>query len=1024
MSEIYQGQKLRKEEKAFLLELEKINGQPIPSIGKIRDGIYGFIAKKGNIIGIKHFDKSSKTIPNSITNLSSLKHLSLRYLSLEKLPEFIYELENLEILDLSCCINLKFLPEGIKKLESLRELHLEGCVSLKSLPDDIGSLKSLQKIILRRCQSLDSLPSSIIKLSSLKELDIAGCEFNKSIPRELYSFAEVKYYSDSYHGLQMLKEEHDILVKLESQINEAIPRIKKINENSFGFVFSKGNIVGLSLNNKNINDISKIGELKLLSILVLNSCKSLKSLTQDISKLELLETLNLDHCDFILDISNLIGLRNLKLLNLEGIPISLEEIEKLKETLPELKLKTSKLHPSIIFNDFLKNKLSKKETAEFLIDLLDNYQKFEIISLKCIETLEKLDYGSEPVFLSLENFSISDNSSFVRAAAFKVLSKLFPIKCLKALNFAIQNEKSLLVLNTIFNVIENAEKEKLKFLKEDFLKILEKIYDVIREDALSLFNFELNYAMIKDGNWSTIYEHHARIIEMKIGSIKNNITISNSRVIDINISGMDLKRVPDGFKIVKQIKSLKYINEGVNKDEVEVLVLLEILSGLQFKKITAKFNGELSVYKINEKGNIIGIYIHPNIRFGNIRSYPHFELPEKICSLKHLEELHLWGCGITKIPDCIVNLSSIKILDLNLNKIREISESIIKLKNLEDIRIGLDESKTDFKKLPFSIQKYLTAIYNRRKVKINETEKDIIRYIRETRNNTKLNNADKLKLLFNNISNIVQDDKAILRFNSEGATITGIDPSRRLAFNLEMNNDIFNVFKCNLKRKKKKLRIPLNSLFFKEVNEFLEKYRNLVIEVESIDDLSDNLQIKIIDSTDKNIEEKIIRITHEDLFDINREEITYDNILEKEFSTEISLKPKILPNFFYRNDLRYGIIILESIPNEGLRIKINAIKCEFAKSGKNQCYWNCSDCDYEIRKRLDYKIGINDTITSRIDEMKIVRFSVHESFLQIISHLTLKLKISINRLIKFKFYLKNGMKMIYYIAPLVDAADL
>ena len=115
---------------------------------------------------------------------------------------------------------------------------------------------------------------------------------------------------------------------------------------------------------------------------------------------------------------------------------------------------------------------------------------------------------------------------------------------------------------------------------------------------------------------------------------------------------------------------------------------------------------------------------------------------------------------------------------------------------------------------------------------------------------------------------------------------------------------------------------------------------------------------------------------------------------------------------------------MESIPNEGLRIKINAIKCEFAKSGKNQCYWNCSDCDYEIRKRLDYKIGINDTITSRIDEMKIVRFSVHESFLQIISHLTLKLKISINRLIKFKFYLKNGMKMIYYIAPLVDAADL
>jgi len=121
MSEIYQGQKLRKEEKTFLLEKEKINGQPIPSIGQIRDGISGFIAKKGNIIGLKLFDKSSKTIPNSITNLSSLKYLSLRYLSLEKLPEFIYELKNLEILDLSCCVNLEFLPEGIKKLDFLRK---------------------------------------------------------------------------------------------------------------------------------------------------------------------------------------------------------------------------------------------------------------------------------------------------------------------------------------------------------------------------------------------------------------------------------------------------------------------------------------------------------------------------------------------------------------------------------------------------------------------------------------------------------------------------------------------------------------------------------------------------------------------------------------------------------------------------------------------------------------------------------------------------------------------------------------
>ncbi len=50
MNDIYQGQELRKEEKSFLLELEKINGQPIPSISQIQDGIYGFISMWARIL--------------------------------------------------------------------------------------------------------------------------------------------------------------------------------------------------------------------------------------------------------------------------------------------------------------------------------------------------------------------------------------------------------------------------------------------------------------------------------------------------------------------------------------------------------------------------------------------------------------------------------------------------------------------------------------------------------------------------------------------------------------------------------------------------------------------------------------------------------------------------------------------------------------------------------------------------------------------------------------------------------------
>ena len=73
-------------------------------------------------------------------------------------------------------------------------------------------------------------------------------------------------------------------------------------------------------------------------------------------------------------------------------------------------------------------------------------------------------------------------------------------------------------------------------------------------------------------------------------------------------------------------------------------------------KLSLSFMGDIDVchYDLDNKGNVIAIYIM--IWEGRRVSF----FPEEICSLKHLQELHLWGDKIEAIPESIVKLKSLK----------------------------------------------------------------------------------------------------------------------------------------------------------------------------------------------------------------------------------------------------------------------------------------------------------------------------------------------------------------------------
>ncbi len=91
------------------------------------------------------------------------------YYSGIKVPDFLYELTELQGLDLSWCCFDTF-PKGLSRLENLQALDLTGNMFTK-LPDEIMDLKNL-KVLKLSSNAFDGLPPQILKMPWLKTVEI------------------------------------------------------------------------------------------------------------------------------------------------------------------------------------------------------------------------------------------------------------------------------------------------------------------------------------------------------------------------------------------------------------------------------------------------------------------------------------------------------------------------------------------------------------------------------------------------------------------------------------------------------------------------------------------------------------------------------------------------------------------------------------------------------------------------------------------------------------------------------------
>jgi len=529
-----------------------------------------------------------------------------------------------------------------------------------------------------------------------------------------------KYHEETIDSIDKMG-----LDELERKIKEPIPRVDKVNEKTFGFVLKDKHVTGLGLYSKPIKIIeSEILRFPYLKVLNLSNCRLLERAPYYLRNLGKLEYIYLNYCNFIPDTSKLIYLKNLKLLSIKEIPFSIDDKEKLINSIPELKIISPPLTPLKLYKELKEQNKSKIKIVKEVNHLLTS-SDLKYVRVSCLEVFKRMNLKTREIFQIIKNSLLKDNSWEVRIKATEVLMKLFPDHWVAPIKSLIQNEVFVIALKNILDLINFSKDRDQTIILNEILGKYSKYYDIIPDEAQLILDLdyldpwksnprglgkvsklmnefkdstisksvkgltdisrrERPYIAIKDKHIIGIkIQEDIKEIPKSIACLKklrflhiysnNLITIPKSigslhHLRELKIKSINLSSLPkEVFDIAKKYTYGKYIWEGICPRETPVLGLLEILGWRLINVLSEKRSNPdwyyyeahgVNHYKLNKEGHIIGIFIIPYEELG----LPFF--PEEICTLKHLEELYLTNNNIKTIPKAIINLKSLRVLDL------------------------------------------------------------------------------------------------------------------------------------------------------------------------------------------------------------------------------------------------------------------------------------------------------------------------------------------------------------------------
>ena len=309
--------------------------------------------------------------------------------------------------------------------------------------------------------------------------------------------------------------------------------------------------------------------------------------------------------------------------------------------------------PEIIYNGFLKGDFTREKAAELLVSLIERIEIVEI-RIKSLALLKKINFKKPKLYNILENCLISDENALVRTAALEVLINNYTDESLNPIIWALEHDKSPLVIKAIFDHFETITSSRYNLIRKSLADWLEQFSSLIGISPLeSIFFLDLEALFAKDKENYEVspqsYKHFKNIGDFKGG--EPWILIKNKHVEILNFNYSYWKYVKEN---IKRIKSLLKLNDL----EIYLKKVNNYSLTMNIQELPPSLGKLTSLKKLILKRN-------------NLES-----LPYTIEKLKLLKQLDLSHNNFSKFPEIIGSLSSLEILNLKHNKVQVIPEQL------------------------------------------------------------------------------------------------------------------------------------------------------------------------------------------------------------------------------------------------------------------------------------------------------------------------------------------------------------